>query len=381
MKRFASTLLVASLAACAVTKEPAPHPVAKPYRIAQVGNGRDAYFEVCASCPAPTKKTLAVFDPMPTALFVTPPLPKIVPPEPKKIVAKEEPPVVAAPVVHVVSFSPKSARIVKNTLSQMQALPPEVLKAEKLSVVAFSGHEGSSRHTRDLAEWRAQHVKQWLVAHGMSKANVETDFSHCCDKSESAKSGRPRVEIHVIAPTVVAAGAAPRVIAEKAAEKPVPAVAAVPTPAPAVPVPAPVVQTKAPAAPAATNAAPAAGKDAVPQKRDEPAVHVISFNYKSSHPAADALNELQELLPAALKAESITVSSFTDGTGSRSYNRRLAGRRANNIKKWLVEQGVREEIIVVDNGKCCDAVDQSAEQSRRAEIRFRLPPPPKGESA
>lgn len=66
----------------------------------------------------------------------------------------------------------------------------------------------------------------------------------------------------------------------------------------------------------------------------------------------------------------------TDERGSREYNERLGGRRAEAVKKFLVEQGVRAEFInVLSLGElapvCGDRSEKCWKLNRRVEVRVR----------
>ena len=81
--------------------------------------------------------------------------------------------------------------------------------------------------------------------------------------------------------------------------------------------------------------------------------------------------EIDEVVASgALKgAKSITVAGRTDPSGSRSFNEKLAVRRASTVKAALVMAGVPENIIKAEaQAPCCDG-DKKAAQTVMRELR------------
>lgn len=66
----------------------------------------------------------------------------------------------------------------------------------------------------------------------------------------------------------------------------------------------------------------------------------------------------------------IEISGYTDRLGNEQYNKKLALKRAESIKDFLVLHGINKDKIKVEGkGKCCFISDKESE-NRRVEILF-----------
>ena len=102
----------------------------------------------------------------------------------------------------------------------------------------------------------------------------------------------------------------------------------------------------------------------------------IPFEINSSDLKPEARSQLAQL-EAALQKESLAdyrflIAGHTDASGSAEYNRRLSERRAESVKRFLVERGIDpDRLEVVGNGEDDLLLpDKPADGSnRRVEIR------------
>lgn len=158
----------------------------------------------------------------------------------------------------------------------------------------------------------------------------------------------------VAAPAAAAIPSATPAKAEMPPATPAPSVAAAPVtpkpqPAPATPAPVPtppVVVPPAAAAPAST--APAAAPASITL-----ADGMAHFDFDRADLSAHGRAELDAWLKQPLpKGKSLKVTGHADRLGPAEYNLKLSGRRAETVKKYLVEKGVAAgDIQVVAKGE------------------------------
>jgi outer membrane protein OmpA-like peptidoglycan-associated protein len=109
----------------------------------------------------------------------------------------------------------------------------------------------------------------------------------------------------------------------------------------------------------------------------EPATATILFEYGQDTPAADGQRELERLAAISAAYQRIELYGRTDDIGGKAYNDRLARRRAESVRSWLLDRGVKAEIVVRAEGLCCyldPAPTEAARRSnRRVEVRLAGP--------
>ncbi|MGH7311754.1 MAG: OmpA family protein [Candidatus Rokuibacteriota bacterium] len=134
---------------------------------------------------------------------------------------------------------------------------------------------------------------------------------------------------------------------------------------------------EAPAAVAVMAPAPASVKANVVAKPE--VVHAdIYFDFKSARLRADSVGVLQEQAGGLATGGTwaILVQGYADQQGPSEYNRRLAQRRADEVKRFLVELGVSEPWIKVvtigQDGSLCDDPSAECQQlNRRVHLEMR----------
>lgn len=68
--------------------------------------------------------------------------------------------------------------------------------------------------------------------------------------------------------------------------------------------------------------------------------YTIYFDRDSANISDDATKVLQSFLTQEKnRADSVAIYGFTDSSGNAQYNQRLALRRANQVRSWLIQQG------------------------------------------
>jgi len=130
--------------------------------------------------------------------------------------------------------------------------------------------------------------------------------------------------------------------------------------------------------PARTEASPAPAETpqiAVPPANEaDPPSAIIPFPFASSRPTAEGQQRLKRLTTIARQYRRIELTGRTDDVGNKAPNDRLARRRAEYVRSWLLGRGIEVEITVRAEGRCCSldpAPTEAARASnRRVEVRL-----------
>jgi outer membrane protein OmpA-like peptidoglycan-associated protein len=101
----------------------------------------------------------------------------------------------------------------------------------------------------------------------------------------------------------------------------------------------------------------------------EPATATILFEYGQDTPSADGQRELERLAAISAAYQRIELYGRTDDIGGKAYNDRLARRRAESVRSWLLDRGVEAEIVVRAEGLCCYLDPAPTEAARRSNRR------------
>jgi outer membrane protein OmpA-like peptidoglycan-associated protein len=111
--------------------------------------------------------------------------------------------------------------------------------------------------------------------------------------------------------------------------------------------------------------------------KDKPKIDLeINFDYNSADISAKSLPSVQTLGRALsnpdLKGSTFVVAGHTDATGGETYNQDLSERRADSIKRYLVDKfGIAgTDLVTVGYGKTKlkDAANPLAEANRRVQV-------------
>jgi outer membrane protein OmpA-like peptidoglycan-associated protein len=110
---------------------------------------------------------------------------------------------------------------------------------------------------------------------------------------------------------------------------------------------------------------------------DKPKIDLeINFDYNSADISAKSMSSVQALGRALtnpdLKGSTFIVAGHTDGAGGESYNQDLSERRADSIKKYLIEKfGIASsDLVTVGYGKTKlkDPSNPMADTNRRVQV-------------
>jgi len=132
-----------------------------------------------------------------------------------------------------------------------------------------------------------------------------------------------------------------------------------------------VVTTRQEASPDLTEIPPAATPAATPA---EPPTRIVRFAFARSIPTAEGRQALDRLVKIATHYTRIELQGRTDDLGSKAWNDRLARRRAEYVRSWLIDRGIEAEITVRAAGRCCyldpASTETARQNNRRVEIRL-----------
>ncbi|ACL72552.1 OmpA/MotB domain protein [Thioalkalivibrio sulfidiphilus HL-EbGr7] len=132
-----------------------------------------------------------------------------------------------------------------------------------------------------------------------------------------------------------------------------------------------------PAAPAPAPAPPPPPPRQVEETRTLGAAALFAINSAAISPQGRAeLDQLVSDLARLDNVQNIHVVGHTDNTGAADYNMDLSKRRAESVKAYLVEKGIRADLITTEGRGITQPVASNATtegraQNRRVEITIR----------
>lgn len=116
---------------------------------------------------------------------------------------------------------------------------------------------------------------------------------------------------------------------------------------------------------------------AVAEAANQAALVVVYFDLESAELSEAAQAKLQAISGQMVERKYIVAvaTGYTDTTGSADYNLELSRKRANSVKAYLIERGVRTANVIAKGvGEADPAVAnetrQGREQNRRVEVRL-----------
>jgi len=131
-------------------------------------------------------------------------------------------------------------------------------------------------------------------------------------------------------------------------------------------------------APGQAEATPASDLMAPGPKVKEVAMENVLFDFGKVVPKASAKRELGRLIQFLKENPSrqVVLEGHADGTGAADYNQQLSLERAETIKRYLIKEGIKPELIIIQGfGETRPIADNSTEtgrsQNRRVEIVVR----------
>ncbi|MFZ2525333.1 MAG: OmpA family protein [Candidatus Ferrigenium altingense] len=107
---------------------------------------------------------------------------------------------------------------------------------------------------------------------------------------------------------------------------------------------------------------------------DETVSATILFEFGKDAPTTAGWVSLNRLAAIAANSKRIELEGRTDDIGGKAYNDRLAKRRAEFVRAWLLNHGVAAEMVVRAEGLCCylDTLptETARRNNRRVEVRL-----------
>lgn len=130
-----------------------------------------------------------------------------------------------------------------------------------------------------------------------------------------------------------------------------------------------------PLPPPAPPAPPARPPELAVKKTPTPVIRSVAvrFAFARAHLTARDLAPLQGLMEDMRSASSITLRGRTDAVGGKPDNDRLALRRAEAVREYLIGYGVDAGRIGIEaEGKCCYAASNRTPEGRSANRRVEV---------
>lgn len=107
---------------------------------------------------------------------------------------------------------------------------------------------------------------------------------------------------------------------------------------------------------------------------DETVSATILFEFGKDAPTTAGWVSLNRLAAIAPNSKRIELEGRTDDIGGKAYNDRLARRRAEFVRSWLLNHGIAAEMVVRAEGLCCyldtSPTEMARRNNRRVEVRL-----------
>jgi outer membrane protein OmpA-like peptidoglycan-associated protein len=98
----------------------------------------------------------------------------------------------------------------------------------------------------------------------------------------------------------------------------------------------------------------------------------VPFKFESASVSDEAEQIIRKEVAQRVAGDSILVEGRTDDLGSQTFNDRLARKRAEAVVAILNRLGVKGEIEIHSQGKCCYATANLSEKARAKNRRVDL---------
>ena len=103
---------------------------------------------------------------------------------------------------------------------------------------------------------------------------------------------------------------------------------------------------------------------------------LFAFDSDALEPVGVAmLHEVASLLKSRPDIELLAILGFADKRGKSEYNRELSTRRAERVRRWLIEHGIAPERLTVQTQGASGFVeegDSEAEHEQNRRVVFRV---------
>lgn len=112
----------------------------------------------------------------------------------------------------------------------------------------------------------------------------------------------------------------------------------------------------------------------VPPPQEAVEKRTVHFQFGKAVPTSQGLKAILDLSVVAKAATRIELDGRTDDIGSKAVNDRLARKRAEHVRDWLLREGVKAPIALTAEGACCfadnDKTESARQRNRRVEVRL-----------
>lgn len=117
-----------------------------------------------------------------------------------------------------------------------------------------------------------------------------------------------------------------------------------------------------------TNTQKAGKSTTASPKKEHLMASIAVFDFDKYDLKDSEKKEILNAMDRIKKAEAIEIKGFTDKIGTNEYNDKLAEKRAESVKQYLISHGINESKIKIEaKGKCCYTSPKDSE-NRRVEI-------------
>lgn len=106
----------------------------------------------------------------------------------------------------------------------------------------------------------------------------------------------------------------------------------------------------------------------LPQTSSRPIL--VQFGFDQQNP--DLPLALGDLLKALGDDDRIRITGYTDSTGDKAYNQKLAHARAKQVAAWIERLGVKNPLEIIARGGCCYLVPNDTERGRARNRRVEI---------
>lgn len=106
----------------------------------------------------------------------------------------------------------------------------------------------------------------------------------------------------------------------------------------------------------------------LPQTSSRPIL--VQFGFDQQNP--DLPLALGDLLKALGDDDRIRITGYTDSTGDKAYNQKLAHARAKQVAAWIERFGVKNPLEIIARGGCCYLAPNDTERGRARNRRVEI---------
>ena len=97
---------------------------------------------------------------------------------------------------------------------------------------------------------------------------------------------------------------------------------------------------------------------------------VLHFNFDQAE--SRGIRDLNVFLTTLSEGDRIRIDGYTDSTGAKEYNQKLAERRAEWVAAWIKSRGIRNPLEIRAMGNCCYLADNQTDKGRALNRRVEV---------